>query len=65
MQPYNKAEYSSQLNIPFTHTYYARFDRNMNAIVTNTHTAAKPFLYNDVAGYYDFKVEKEELSKNA
>ncbi|WP_295830001.1 gliding motility protein RemB [uncultured Winogradskyella sp.] len=65
LQPYNKAEYSSQLNIPFTHTYYARFDRNMNAIGTNTHTAAKPFLYNDVAGYYDFKVEKEELSKNA
>ncbi|SHG68687.1 gliding motility protein RemB [Winogradskyella jejuensis] len=65
LKPYDKREYSSQLNIPFTHTYYARFDANMNAIGTNSHTAAKPFLYDDVAPYYDFKAEKEGLSKNA
>ena len=65
LKPYDKAEYSSQLNIPFTHTYYARFDRNMNAIGTNAHTAAKPFLYDDVSPYYDFKAEKESLAKNA
>ena len=64
LQPYNQAEYSSQLNIPFTHTYYARFDANMNAIGTNSHTAAKPFLYDDVAPYYDFKAEKRDLAKD-
>ena len=65
LKPYDKLEYSSQLNIPFTHTYYARFDANMNAIGTNAHTAAKPFLYDDVAPYYDFKAEKEGLAKKA
>ncbi|RNC84313.1 MAG: gliding motility protein RemB [Winogradskyella sp.] len=65
LKPYERLEYSSQLNIPFTHNYYARFDANMNAIGTNAHTAAKPFLYDEVAPYYDFKAEKENLSKNS
>ena len=65
LKPYDKAEYSSQLNIPFTHTYYARFDASMNAIGTNAHTAAKPFLYDDVAPYYDVKAEKEALANDA
>ena len=65
LKPYDKAEYSSQLNIPFTHTYYARFDASMNAVGTNTHTAAKPFLYDDVAPYYDVKAEKEALANDA
>ena len=30
MKPYDNLEYKSQLNIPFTHSYYARFDRVMN-----------------------------------
>jgi len=61
--PYEKLEYSSQLNIPFSHTYYARFDQEMNALGTNSHTAAKPFVYQDVAKYYDFEAEKEDLAK--
>lgn len=36
-KPYEGLEYSSQLNIPFTHSYYARFDDEMNAIGTNSH----------------------------
>jgi hypothetical protein len=64
IKPYQKLEYSSQLNIPFTHSYYARFDDDMNVIGTNSHTAAKPFAYNDVARYYDIKVEKERLKKD-
>ena len=64
LKPYDKAEYASQLNIPFTHNYYARFDAQMNAIGTNAHTAAKPFMYADVAPYYDFKKEKETLAKD-
>ena len=63
LKPYEKLEYGSQLNIPFTHNYYARFDDEMNAIGTNSHTAAKPFIYNDVARYYDIKAEKESLAK--
>ena len=61
--PYEKLEYTSQLNIPLSHTYYARFDQEMNALGTNSHTAAKPFLYQDVAKYYDFKAEKKALAK--
>ena len=57
IKPYEKLEYTSQLNVPFTHSYYARFDDEMNAIGTNSHTAAKPFLYADVAKYYDIKSE--------
>ncbi|WP_225036800.1 gliding motility protein RemB [Winogradskyella sp. SM1960] len=64
IQDYEKLEYNSELNIPFTHSYYARFDDEMNAIGTNSHTAAKPFLYSDVARYYDIKAEKESLSKD-
>ena len=64
LQPYEKLEYNSALNIPFTHSYYSRFDDEMNAIGTNSHTAAKPFVYNDVARYYDIKAEKERLAKD-
>ncbi|WP_179316318.1 gliding motility protein RemB [Winogradskyella undariae] len=61
LKPYENLEYNSQLNIPFTHSYYARFDDEMNAIGTNSHTASKPFVYSDVARYYDIKAEKESL----
>jgi len=63
-KPYEGLEYKSELNIPFTHSYYARFDAEMNAIGTNSHTAAKPFVYSDVARYYDIKAEKEDLAKD-
>lgn len=58
----NKA-YSSQLNIPFLHSEYSKFDRNMNLIGTNSHTASKPFMYDEVSKYYDFKTEKEKLQR--
>jgi len=64
LKPYEKLEYNSQLNVPFSHSYYARFDDEMNVIGTNSHTAAKPFIYNDVARYYDIKAEKENLVKD-
>ena len=62
---YQNLEYSSQLNIPFTHTYYARFDANMNGLGTNSHTASKPFIYDEVAKYYDFEAEKKALIKGS
>ncbi|MFK7834239.1 MAG: gliding motility protein RemB [Winogradskyella sp.] len=64
LQPYEKLEYTSELNIPFTHSYYARFDDEMNAIGTNSHTAAKPFVYGEVARYYDINAERESLAKD-
>ena len=36
----------------------------MNVIGTNSHTAAKPFIYNEVSKYYDFKAENEKLAKD-
>jgi len=64
LQPYEKLEYSSQLNVPFSHQYYSRFDAEMNLIGTNSHTAAKPFLYSDVSKYYDIKSKNELLKKD-
>lgn len=61
--PYQKLEYKSQLNIPFTHNYYARFDKQMNGLGVNSHTAAKPFMYDEVASYYSFEAEKTALIK--
>ena len=58
----NKA-FKSQLNIQFTHSDYARFDRQMNLIGTNSHTASKPFVYEAVSNYYDFEAEQERLKK--
>ncbi|TYB72193.1 gliding motility protein RemB [Bizionia saleffrena] len=61
--PYSEKEYSSQLNIPFTHSNYAKFDRAINLVGTNSHTASKPYLYEDVSNYYDFKSENKALKK--
>jgi len=60
---YQNLEYQSTMNIPFTHSYYARFDQQMNVIGTNSHTAAKPLLFNEVSPYYDFTAEKKTLTK--
>ena len=63
--PYQDLEYTSQLNIPFTHQFYSRFDRSLNLVGTNSHTAAKPYIYEDVSKYYDLKKAKDDLKKEA
>ena len=45
IKSYEDLEYKSQLNIPFVHNTYARFDRNMNLLGTNSHTASKPYIF--------------------
>ena len=65
IKPYQDSEYSSTLNIPFLHSAYAKFDRSLNLIGTNSHTAAKPFIYSEVVNYYDFKAEKDALVKES
>ena len=62
--PYENKEFKSQLNIPFTHQFYARFDRQLNSVGSNSHTASKPFIYEEVSQYYDFEKANEELQKN-
>ncbi|KJD35518.1 gliding motility protein RemB [Tamlana sedimentorum] len=58
---YNDNAFTSQLNVQFTHSDYARFDRAINVVGTNSHTASKPFVYSEVSKYYDFKSEKDKL----
>jgi hypothetical protein len=60
----NKAQ-KSQLNVQFTHSDYARFDRALNVIGANSHTASKPFLYAEVSQYYDLEAERNVLKKDA
>jgi hypothetical protein len=62
VKKYLGAEYTSELNIPFSHSFYARFDDEMNALGTNSHTAAKPFVYSEVKKYYDIKAEKQSMA---
>ncbi|GAB1856264.1 hypothetical protein MHTCC0001_10990 [Flavobacteriaceae bacterium MHTCC 0001] len=64
LRPFSNKGLKSQLNIQFTHSDYARFDRVMNLVGTNSHTASKPFLYEDVASYYDFEAEREALTRD-
>ena len=62
--PFSNKEYKSQLNIPFTHSYYAKFDRSINLVGTNSHTASKPYMYEDISNYYDFQAEIDTLLKD-
>lgn len=64
LQKFEAPKYSSQLNIPFTHSDYARFDRAINLVGTNSHTASKPFVYGEVSKYYDFNDENQRLKKD-
>lgn len=62
-QPYSNKAYKSQLNIPFSHSNYSRFDRATNLIGTNSHTAAKPYTYETVSKYYDMEAANDALKK--
>ncbi|MDT0686280.1 gliding motility protein RemB [Autumnicola psychrophila] len=60
-EKFTRPHLESKLNIPFSHEMYSRFDAELNRIGTNTHTSTKPFLYSEVAKYYDFKAEQEKI----
>jgi hypothetical protein len=55
--------YRSKLYIPFTHRTYSRFDRDMNMVGSNNHTASKPYTYAEVSKYYDLEAEYRSLLK--
>ncbi|NNF75064.1 MAG: gliding motility protein RemB [Flavobacteriaceae bacterium] len=63
--PYSNKEFTSRLNIPFTHQFYSRFDRQMNVVGANSHTASKPFIYHEVSKYFDFQAYQDGLKKDA
>lgn len=53
-------EHKSELNIPFTHTTYNLYDSYLNN-ADNSHTAVKPYLYNEVHEYVDLDALKNKL----
>jgi len=60
-QEFTNPHLNSHLNIPFTHNYYAQFDRAMNQVGANNHTAQKPYTYAEVAKYYDLEQAQKDL----
>ncbi|MGB7841895.1 MAG: gliding motility protein RemB, partial [Salinimicrobium sp.] len=56
---------SSEINIPFSHELYNRFENELNRVGTNFHTASKPFMFSEVQPYYDFGQEIDKLKKPA
>lgn len=65
MKPFEDLEFSSELNIPFTHSFYSLFDQDMNLIGTNNHTGSKPYIYSEVAPYSDLKERRNKLVKES
>ena len=55
---------TSNLNIPFSHSFYSQFDDEMNQVGTNSHTGSKPFTYAEVSKYYNLTEAYEKLQLN-
>ncbi|MUP44509.1 gliding motility protein RemB [Gramella sp. BOM4] len=58
---FTSPRYTSQINIPFSHEFYSRFDQAFNRVGTNSHSASKPLLFQEVNRYYDFEEHRDEL----
>lgn len=61
---FNHPQFNSRLNIPFSHSHYAKFDAAMNRVGANNHTGSKPFHYADVNRYYDLAAAEASIRKN-
>lgn len=55
-------EHSSKLNIPFTHRNYVDYEFALHK-AKGTHTASKPYTYNEVGKYYNLTEEKKKFLK--
>lgn len=62
---FNNPQFESHLNIPFSHSYYAQFDDEMNQVGTNNHTASKPYSYAEVSKYYNFTENNKKILVDA
>ncbi|MGH2665888.1 gliding motility protein RemB [Flavobacterium sp.] len=58
---FSNPQFTSHLNIPFSHNFYTQFDDEMNQVGTNSHTASKPFTYAEVAKYYSLSEANEKI----
>ena len=61
---FNNPQFESHLNVPFSHSYYSRFDPAMNQVGANNHTASKPYTYVEVVKYYSIADQNEKIKKN-
>ncbi len=61
---FENPQFKSNLNIPFSHSFYAQFDKEMNQLGANNHTASKPLTYAEVNQYYDLAQANQKLMKN-
>lgn len=57
-------QFTSQLNIPFSHNFYTQFDDEINQVGTNSHTGSKPYTYSEVNKYFDFNEANTKINKN-
>ncbi len=55
-------EHYSQLNIPFVHQNYVDYEYALHK-AKGTHTASKPYIYNDVQQYIDLDAQKSVFLK--
>ncbi|MEE9408380.1 MAG: gliding motility protein RemB [Polaribacter sp.] len=55
-------EHNSQLNIPFTHQKYVDYEFALHK-ANGTHTASKPYIYNEINQYLDLSKEKKKFLK--
>jgi hypothetical protein len=62
---FDNPQFTSHLGIPFSHSYYAQFDAELNQIGSNNHTASKPYTYAEVEKYYNFEKVNASLMKPA
>jgi hypothetical protein len=60
---FDNPQFTSHLNIPFSHDFYSQFDPAMNQIGANNHTGSKPFTYAEVAKYYDMAEANNKIKK--
>ncbi|MFC6097306.1 gliding motility protein RemB [Flavobacterium qiangtangense] len=63
-QKFNNPQLKSHLNIPFSHNLYSTFDRALNQVGANNHTASKPYSYAEVSKYYDLEEANKLLMKD-
>ncbi|SHM94313.1 hypothetical protein [Polaribacter sp. KT 15] len=55
-------EHNSLLNIPFTHQNYVDYEFALHK-ASGTHTASKPYVYNEINKYLDLSKEKTKFLK--
>ncbi|MFI2742034.1 gliding motility protein RemB [Zhouia sp. PK063] len=60
---FKNGEFTSQLNIPFSHQRYRIFDQALNQIGANAHTAVKPYTFDYVQEYFDLQKYQQSLAK--